>query len=184
MLRASCAASACRHHRVALLQFADTEHKSGDLVGRNLDRLTSEDAAIMLLILDHIHVVDRIFQHHLQGLPHSFAAPRSQELPAFQALPDSAGDVDGSYMNYVGNLSNTDLGQPVDFVFTSGKQARMCKGEINSHVCLRGTDHRGNVGAVLQLRLEPSRNSITDFLEDAGLGVGAPHPLQRRAAAV
>ena len=31
-----------------------------DVIGQNLDRLGSEDAAILLRILDHIHVVDRI----------------------------------------------------------------------------------------------------------------------------
>ena len=45
-----------------------------DVVSRNLDRLPNEDAVIMLRILDHIHVVDRIFQYHLQGLPHSYKA--------------------------------------------------------------------------------------------------------------
>ena len=60
-----------------------------------------------------IHVVDRIFQHHLQG-----------------------------------------------------KRARMRRGEILLHVCLHGTYHRGNAGAVLQLKgLTPSRDSVTDFLE-------------------
>jgi len=139
-----------------------------DVVGRNLDRLTGEDGAIMLRILDHIHVVDRIFQHHLQGLPHSFHEPRSEELPTFAALADSVGAVDDWYVNYVSGLAKADLEQPIDFVFTSGKPARMRKGEIISHVCLHGTYHRGNAGALLQLRgLEPSRDSITDFLEDA-----------------
>ena len=38
-----------------------------DVVSQSFDRLTSEEASIMLRILDHIHTVDRIFQHHLQG---------------------------------------------------------------------------------------------------------------------
>jgi uncharacterized damage-inducible protein DinB len=139
-----------------------------DAVSQNLDRLTSEDAAIMLRILDHIHVVDQIFQHHLQGLSHTFQAPRSEELPAFQALADGISNVDDWYVNYVSKLAKTDLEQPVDFVFTSGKPARMRKGELILHVCLHGTYHRGNAGAILQLKgVDPSRDSITDFLEDA-----------------
>jgi uncharacterized damage-inducible protein DinB len=139
-----------------------------DAVGQHLERLTSEDATIMLRILDHIHVVDQIFQHHLEGRPHPFQAPRSEALPAFQALADSVRRVDDWYVNYVGALTKTELEQPVDFVFTSGKPARMRKGEIISHVCLHGTYHRGNAGVLLQFRgLAPSRDSITDFLEDA-----------------
>jgi uncharacterized damage-inducible protein DinB len=138
-----------------------------DVVSRNFDRLTKEDASIMLRILDHIHVVDRIFQHHLQGLPHTFQAPRSEKMPELQVLASSAREVDDWYASYVGSLAENDLEQSVDFVFTSGKPARMRRGEIILHVCLHGTYHRGNAGALLQLKgLTPSRDAITDFLED------------------
>jgi uncharacterized damage-inducible protein DinB len=51
-------------------------------------------------------------------------------------------------------------------MFTSGKRARLRRGEIILHVCLHGTYHRGNAGAVLQLKgLAPSRDSVTDYLE-------------------
>ena len=139
-----------------------------DVVGQSLDRLTGQDTSIMLRVLDHIHVVDRIFQHHLQGLPHTFQAPRSERVPELQALASSAREVDDWYADYVGRLSQDDFEQPVDFVFTSGKPARMRRGEIILHVCLHGTYHRGNAGAVLQLRgITPSRDAITDFLEHA-----------------
>jgi len=137
------------------------------VVGQNFDRLGSQDAAIMLRILDHIHVVDRIFQHHLQGLPHNFQAPRSAEIPELPALANSAREVDDWYTSYVGSLAESDFEQPVDLVFTSGKRTRLRRGEIILHVCLHGTYHRGNAGAVLQLKgITPSRDSITDFLED------------------
>lgn len=139
-----------------------------DAVGQNFDRLSAEEAFIMLRLLDHIHVVDRIFQHHLQGLPHAFQAARSEEMPDLQALADSAREVDDWYAAYVGGLSADDFEQPIDFVFTSGKPASMRRGEIILHVCLHGTYHRGNAGAVLQLKgLTPSRDAITDYLEDA-----------------
>lgn len=137
-------------------------------VARNLPQLSSEEASIMLRILDHIHAVDRIFQHHLQGLPHTFQAPRSAQLPQLDALAESAREVDDWYASYVSGLRPGDFEQPVDFVFTSGKPARMRRGEIILHVCMHGTYHRGNAGAVLQLQgLTPSRDSITDYLEDS-----------------
>ena len=139
-----------------------------DVVSRNFERLTNEDASIMLRIFDHMHAVDRIFQHHLQGLPHTFKAPRSEELPELQAIADSVREVDDWYASYVGSLAEKDFEQAVDFAFTSGKSARMRRGEIILHVCLHGTYHRGNAGAVLQLKgITPSRDSITDFLETA-----------------
>jgi uncharacterized damage-inducible protein DinB len=137
-----------------------------DVVSRNFERLSSEETSIMLRILDHIHVVDRIFQHHLQGLPHPFQAPRSEKIPQLQALAGSAQEVDDWYASYVGALTESDFEQSVDFVFTSGKPARMRRGEIILHVCLHGNYHRGNAGAVLQLKgIAPSRDAVTDFLE-------------------
>lgn len=138
-----------------------------EAVSRNLDRLSSQEVSIVLRILDHIHVVDRIFQHHLQGVPHTFQAARSQELQELQTLADSARRVDDWYASYVGGLADSAFEQPVEFVFTSGKPTRMRRGEIILHVCLHGNYHRGNAGAVLQLKgLTPSRDAITDFLED------------------
>ena len=84
------------------------------------------------------------------------------------ALTKSAQEVDEWYSYYVRSLTEDDFHQPVEFVFTSGKQARMTRGEILLHVCLHGNYHRGNAGALLQLRgMTPSRDSITDYLEEA-----------------
>jgi uncharacterized damage-inducible protein DinB len=139
-----------------------------DVVTRDIARLSGDDAFLMLRVLDHIHTVDRIFQHHLQGVPHRFQAPRSEVMPELQGLAGSMKEVDDWYAAYVRGLSAADLEQPIDFVFTSGKPARMRRGEILLHVCLHGAYHRGNAGALLQLRgLTPSRDAITDFLEDA-----------------
>ena len=136
-------------------------------VTQNFERLGSEEATILLRILDHVHVVDRIFQHHLQGKPHTFQAPRSPELPQLATLAAGAREVDDWYASYVDGLSASDFQQPLEFRFTSGKPARMRRGEIILHVCMHGTYHRGNAGAVLQLQgLQPSRDSITDYLED------------------
>jgi len=138
---------------------------------RNFDQLSPEEGSIMLRILDHIHTVDRIFQHHLQGVPHTFRAARSENLPQLSALEKSAREVDDWYASYVAGLAESDFEQPLDFVFTSGKPARMRRSEILLHVCMHGTYHRGNAGAVLQLKgLTPSRDSITDYLEDMNGG--------------
>jgi uncharacterized damage-inducible protein DinB len=151
---------------IAIKQWAD--RGLHDVVSQNVDRLNDEEASIMLRILDHINVVDKIFQHHLQGLPHTFRAPRSEKVPALHEIARSAAEVDEWYMSYVNGLTLSEYEESVDFVYTSGRPARMQRGEIILHVCLHGTYHRGNAGAVLQLKgLTPSRDAITDFLESA-----------------
>jgi uncharacterized damage-inducible protein DinB len=118
-------------------------------------------------VADHEHVVDRIFQHHLQGLPHAFQAPHSKEVPDFQSLADGVRDVDDWYVSY-GNLSALDFEQPVEFVFTNGTPARMTRGEIILHVCLHGSSHRGQASLLfLKNGISPSHDRMTDFLERA-----------------
>ena len=137
-----------------------------DLVGQNLDRLNTQDCAILMQILDHIHVVDRIFQHHLRGLPHDFKAPRSERLPSLEALASSVREIDDWYASYVDTLPNGDFDQSVEFAFTNGTPARMRRGEIILHVCLHGTYHRGNAGVFLHKNgIAPKNDRMTDFLE-------------------
>lgn len=135
---------------------------------RDFDRLDAEAAAILLRILDHIHVADRIFQHHLQGLAHPFRAPRSEIVPDIRRLADGTRETDAWYADYVAALPAADFDQPVDFTFTSGRPARMTRGEIVLHVCLHGAYHRGMAGLVLQKSgVSPNDDRLTDFLEAA-----------------
>ncbi len=139
-----------------------------DVVSREFEKLSEAERTIMLRVLDHIHTVDRIFQHNLQRLPHAFKAPRSESLPDLATLTAGMREVDDWYESYVRGLSPEDLAESIDFAFTSGKRARMTRGEMLLHVCLHGNYHRGNAGAVLQLKgLTPSRDSVTDYLERA-----------------
>jgi uncharacterized damage-inducible protein DinB len=139
-----------------------------DALDEQFDQLGKEDAFIMLRILDHFHTVDKIFQHHLLGKAHTFAAPRSETMPEFHTLANGIREIDDWYASYVNGLTEGALKEPIDFTFTSGKNMRMQRGEIILHICLHGTYHRGNAGALLQLRgLTPSRDAITDFLEEA-----------------
>ncbi|HEX7115515.1 MAG TPA: DinB family protein [Steroidobacter sp.] len=139
-----------------------------EVIGCNLERLSGEDAALLVRILDHIHVVDRIFKHHLCEVPHSFKAPRSQELPDFHQLAREAAEVDDWYVSYVAHLSASDLEQPVEFTYTNGAPARMRRSEMILHVCLHGTYHRGNAGVILQKNgIAPNDDRMTDFLEAA-----------------
>ncbi len=139
-----------------------------EVISQSLDKLEAGDAAIVLRILDHMHVVDQIFQHHLEGTPHPFKAPRSEVIPDFRAMMCGMRKVDAWYASYVGGLSLAEFDTPIDFVFTSGKSVRMTRGEIVLHVCMHGTYHRGNAGLVLLKNgINPGKDSITDFLEAA-----------------
>ncbi len=151
-------------HLIRYKQWAD--RGLYEVVAQNIDRLNADDTTILQRVLDHIHVVDRVFQHHLQGLPHAFRAPRSGEMPDVRTLAEDSRGVDDWYVSYVGSLSAPEFEQPVDFVFTNGTPARMTRSEIILHVCLHGTYHRGNAGIVLQKNgISPNADRMTDYLE-------------------
>src|SRR5699024_6477679 len=120
------------------------DHDLYGVVSRNLDRLSDEDTDLMLRILDHMSVVDRIFQRHLQGQPHSFQTPRSETVPYLRELKGRIEEVDDWYLSYVTNLEGRDFEQEVRFAFTNGQRVTMCRGDILLHVCLHGAHHRGN----------------------------------------
>jgi uncharacterized damage-inducible protein DinB len=143
-----------------------------EVVARNFDRLDAGDATSLLRILDHIHVVDRVFQAHLLGLSHGFGAPRSAALPELGRLVDDAREVDDWYVAFVDGAADFDT--PLDFVFTSGEPARMTCGEILLHVCLHGTYHRGNAGILLLKNdISPNDDRMTDFIEEAADAIAA-----------
>ncbi len=145
-------------------QWADNELH--EIVAGHIGRLDAGDASIVIRILDHFHVVDRIFQHHLQGLPHAFEAPRSEVMPDLAQLAEDTRAVDAWYASYVRTLSARDVDQPVDFTFTSGRPVRMTRGEILLHICQHGAYHRGNAGILFQKQgIAPGRDAITDYLE-------------------
>jgi uncharacterized damage-inducible protein DinB len=151
-------------HLVRCKQWAD--RGLYEVVTANIDRLDAEEASIVVRILDHIHVVDRIFQHHLQGVPHAFSAPRSEVMPDLATLAEAAREVDAWYVAHVDSRAPADFDEPLEFAFTSGAPARMTRGEILLHVCQHGAYHRGNAGILFQKKgIAPNRDAITDYLE-------------------
>lgn len=132
----------------------------------NLHRLDAPDTTILLRLLDHIHVVDQVFRHHLLGTPHGFHAAQSEQLPDLQALGKHTKEINDWYVDYVGKLSPQGFDHLVDFTFTNGSPARMRRGEMILHVCLHGTYHRGNAGILLQKNgIAPNDDRLTDFIE-------------------
>ncbi|SKB73088.1 DinB family protein [Sphingopyxis flava] len=139
-----------------------------EAIEQSRDALSEQDMDILHRLLDHIHAVDRIFQHHLEGKAHTYRAPQTETLPGLCALKSSISEGDDWYAAYVEALPFEAFDEAVDFTFTSGRPARMSRGQIILHVCLHGTYHRGNAGALLQLRgLSPGRDSVADYLQAA-----------------
>jgi uncharacterized damage-inducible protein DinB len=120
-------------------------------------------AAIRLL--NHIHVVDRIFAGHLRGEPHGYAATNTPETPTLAALREAVLASDRWYLDYMSTISAQQLAEVLSFTFTDGAAASMSREEMLGHVITHGSYHRGAVGRIMsQVSVPPPRDTLTVYL--------------------
>jgi uncharacterized damage-inducible protein DinB len=136
------------------------------VVAENLGRLAADEQVLIRRLLDHIEVVDEIFSHNLEGRPHDHRAPRSAELPSFDALATRARSTADWYADYADALTPEKAEEAIAFSFANGQSARMTRGEMLLHVAMHGGGHRGQVALLLQKNgIQPFPDRITDFLD-------------------
>lgn len=118
-----------------------------------------------LRILNHAHVVDRIFAAHLRGAPHGYTATNTTETPELDALAQAVAETDAWYQSYVAAIAPEALSEPIAFTFTDGDAGRMTRAEMLLHVCLHSSNHRGAVGQLLkECGVPPPRDLLTRYL--------------------
>jgi uncharacterized damage-inducible protein DinB len=124
------------------------------------------DMIVIVLTLDHVSTVDRIFQAHLIGNRHPFGAVVSSTMPKLSALWDTVNATDQWYVNYVQSVSQSELGEALDFRFVvDGLPGRMTREEMLGHVLTHGNSHRGAVGKMLEgLNVPAPSDMFTTFL--------------------
>jgi uncharacterized damage-inducible protein DinB len=118
--------------------------------------------------LNHIYVVDRLFQARLGGEPSPFEATNTKDTPSLEQLRRDVEATDAWYQRYVADVSDAELSSVVDFTFTDGDAGCMSREEILLHVITHGGYHRGNVGQVLKsISIAPPRDLYTKFLHES-----------------
>lgn len=142
------------------------------VIAENLERMPADEQILILRLLDHIQAVDEIFRHNLEARPHGYLAPRSVELPSFEALADKARATGDWYADYADALMPDKVDEAIAFSFSNGELASMTRGEMLLHVAMHAAGHRGQVALLLQKNgIQPFPDRVTDFLraEDASL---------------
>jgi uncharacterized damage-inducible protein DinB len=123
------------------------------------------DRHTAIRILNHLHVVDRLFQARLQSAPLPFAATNTPETPALDALHATLRDTDRWYQQQPGALPAEALAERIEFHFADGQPGCMSREEMLLHVAMHGSYHRGAVGRILaQHGIAPPRDLLTGFL--------------------
>lgn len=122
-------------------------------------------ADLIVRVLDHIHVVRRIFQAHLQGVAHGYDQTRRAVFPSLAELDREAEAIDQWYVEATASLSPEELARPRDVRFTDGKIVPMTPITMLLHVITHTIHHRGNVDAVMyQAGMERRRDGIPEFI--------------------
>lgn len=115
--------------------------------------------------LNHIHVVDRIFQAHLLAKSHGYTATNTEATPELGELQFAVADTDAWFEDYAATTPAATLGERIVFRFTDGDTGAMTREEMLLHVVTHGAYHRGNVGQVLKfISVAPPRDLYTKFL--------------------
>ena len=120
--------------------------------------------------LNHIYIIDLMFQAHLQGRAHGFTARNTETYPPLGELWEAQKTIDDWYVAWSDAITDAALNEKVSFTFVGGGQGVMTRGDILLHIVNHTSYHRGFV-ADLFFQV-PARPPITDlpvFLRDVPL---------------
>jgi uncharacterized damage-inducible protein DinB len=122
----------------------------------------------MLHTLNHIYVINRVFQAHLEGREHGYKARNTETHPPLSELARLQQEVDAWFVAWSDTLGDAALGETVEFEFIGGGQGSMTQGEMLLHVVNHTTYHRGFVADFFyQVPARPPTTDLTVFLRDA-----------------
>jgi uncharacterized damage-inducible protein DinB len=122
----------------------------------------------LLHTLNHVYVIDRVFQAHLEGRKHGYTARNTESHPPLTELWPLQQQTDAWYVSYGDGLTEAALTEKVSFDFIGGGQGVMTRGEILLHIVNHTTYHRGFVADFFyQVPARPPTTDLTVFLRDA-----------------
>jgi uncharacterized damage-inducible protein DinB len=121
----------------------------------------------MVHTLNHVYVIDCIFQAHMLGRPHHFQARNTPTHPPLAELAQAAHAVDRWYIDYVGTVRDETLSERIRFRFIGGGEGIMSRADMVIHVVNHATYHRGMVTEMMyQVPATPPVTDMTVFLRD------------------
>jgi uncharacterized damage-inducible protein DinB len=100
----------------------------------------------MVHTLNHNYVIDLIWQAHLEGRDHGFAARNTPDHPPLEELWRKQKEVDAWYIAWSDRLSESALAGKVRFTLIGGNEGTMTRAEILLHIVNHTSYHRGFVG--------------------------------------
>lgn len=111
--------------------------------------------------LNHLYVVDRIWQAHLEGRPHGIPALNTVLHPELADLRRAQQAIDDWYIGWSDALSEAAAEETIRFTLIGGSPGEMRRADVLFHLVNHTSYHRGFV-ADLFFQI-PARPPLTDF---------------------
>ena len=119
-----------------------------------IDRNTfSEPYSFALQQINHIVIVEELFQSRLTNRPAPHCSTNTDVVPAFSELSKRLIDSGSWYLDFVPTYQSGE--KAISFTFADGQRGRMTVDEILFHVLNHGAYHRGNIAHALDLASVP-----------------------------
>lgn len=103
----------------------------------------------MVHTLNHIYVIDRIWQAHLEGRDHGYDARNTKDHPPLPELWKLQQEVDAWYVDWADRQTAASLNETVNYMLIGGNRGAMARGEILLHVVMHTNYHRGYVAQMI-----------------------------------
>ena len=125
----------------------------------------------MVHTLNHVFVVDDIFQAHMECRDHGYSARNTEEPPELCDLWAKQQVMDNWWVDYAKGMDELLLSEVIEFSFAgaapSDKKGAMSRADIFMHVVNHGNYHRGFVGDMLyQAGVTPPATDLPVYLRD------------------
>jgi uncharacterized damage-inducible protein DinB len=121
----------------------------------------------ILHMLNHIYVIDLVFQAHLQGIEHHFTERNTPSYPPLDELWNAQRQADKWYIDWSDALTDVTLAETIHFTFVGGGVGAMTRGEIVLHTVNHTTYHHGYVADMFyQIPAQPPTTDLPVFLRD------------------
>jgi uncharacterized damage-inducible protein DinB len=121
----------------------------------------------MVGTLNHLYVIDLMWQAHIEGRPHGFTRRDGVLHPELANLWRAQQTLDAWYLDWSAAQSDADLDIAVPFTLTTGNKGVMTRGEILLHVVNHSTYHRGWVcDLFFQVPARPPETDLPVFVRE------------------
>jgi uncharacterized damage-inducible protein DinB len=139
----------------------------GDLPIEEATRQRATRFGNMIHTLNHVYVIDRVFQAHLEGRKHGYAGRNTATHPPLAELLSAVRVLDKWYIEYADASTPEELDRTIHFEFIGGGNGAMTCHEMVIHIVNHGTYHRGLVADMMyQAGVTPAATDLPVFLRD------------------